>query len=714
MVFQKSNYLRTTALCAVIAGFMGTESAHAQTALPPVAVTVAPDQTETGQPLGTSLLSKGALQSKASSVTETAQFLDGLPGVSLYSAGGFSSLPTLRGMNDDRINTLVDGVPLIAACPNHMNPILSYVQPTTVAAVEVMAGITPVSKGGDSIGGSIDVKTAPPVFAEGNSLFTQGSASTFFKSINQAWTLAANGAIANDRFSLSYAGSGTHARDYKDGNEQRVSATKYNGQNHDAKLAFKGDSFLTEVEFGLQDLTYEGFPNQFMDMLGNQSRFASGHYHGNLSWGELDARSYWRYTTHFMSFVNDRQSNMPMSTKETEAGYSLKADIPLSASSLLKVGNEFHFSLLNDWWRSADGSMMMSPNTFVNLHNATRSRVGTYVEWENKPDAQWTTLVGLRNDTVFMDTSKVQGYETTDYGADATAFNALNHQKTDINFDATLLAQYEASTINTDEIGYAHKTRSPNFYERYAWSKNAMAAEMIGWFGDGNGYVGSVDLKPEQANIFSLTTGWHDSAKKDWSVKLTPFYNYIRNYIGVNYLGSNGMMGPAGSSLLKFANHDAMTYGLEIATEKALVDSSDIGHVGIAGTSGLQRGYTINDGNSLYHLMPLTLSVALNHQLGGWSNALEVKATSSKSQSDPLRHEPFTPGFAVVNFRTAYEWRNLRLDGGIDNLLNQQYYSPLGGMDLADWKVAGGSSSVTPRPLAAPGRSYNAGVTVKF
>jgi iron complex outermembrane receptor protein len=241
-----------------------------------------------------------------------------------------------------------------------------------------------------------------------------------------------------------------------------------------------------------------------------------------------------------------------------------------------------------------------------------------------------------------------------------------------------------------------------------------MAAEMIGWFGDGNGYVGSVDLKPEQANIFSLTTGWHDSAKKDWNVKVTPFYNYIRNYIGVDYLGSNGMMGPKGSSLLKFANHDAMTYGLELTAEKSLLDESDFGHIGIAGTSGLQRGYTINDGNSLYHLMPLTLSVTLNHQLGGWSNALEVKATSSKSEADPLRHEPFTPGFAVVNFRTAYEWRNLRLDGGIDNLLNQQYYSPLGGMDLADWKVAGGSSSVTPRPLAAPGRSYNAGVTVKF
>ena len=32
---------------------------------------------------------------------------------------------------------------------------------------------------------------------------------------------------------------------------------------------------------------------------------------------------------------------------------------------------------------------------------------------------------------------------------------------------------------------------------------------MVNWFGDGNGYVGNLDLEPEQANTVSATFDWH-------------------------------------------------------------------------------------------------------------------------------------------------------------------------------------------------------------
>lgn len=719
MLFQKEKMLSTSAVRALIAGVAvccvpNALYAQAATPLPPVAVDVTPDESGLDHPLTAATVDKATAMSKASTTYDAAKLLDGLAGVTLYSGGGFSSLPAIRGLNDDRINTLINGVPVIAACPNHMNSALSYVPPSSVSSIEVLSGITPVSKGGDSIAGSIDVQTASPVFAtNAEAIVMHGSLSAFYKSVNRAVTLGATSSIANDQFSFAYSGSGTRAQDYKDGEGNRIASSSYRGQNHAVTIAARGDSSLIELEVGMQDVPYEGFPNQFMDMLGNQSRFANGHVHDSLSWGELDMRAYWRYTSHYMNFLHDRYttSSMPMDTKETEAGYAVKGDIPLSDADKLRVGNEFHYSLLKDWWPQGTGTM--APNVFINLNNANRNRVGTYVEWESTPDAQWTTLIGLRNDVVWMDTGTVQGYNSASYASDATAFNALNHQKTDINFDATLLARFEASDTHTDEIGYAHKTRSPNVYERYSWSKNAMASDMIGWFGDANGYVGNVDLKPEEANIISFTAGWHDSGQKDWSVKLTPYYNYIRNYIGVDYVGSNAMMAP-GSSLLRFANHDAMTYGIDLSGEKTLLNDKQYGHVALVGTSSLQHGYTINNGNSLYHMMPLTLSATLNHQLGDWSNALEIRATASKSQADPLRQERFTPGFAVINFRSAYEWRNFRLDAGIDNLLNQQYYSPLGGVDLADWKANGGTATTPLNPLASPGRSYNAGMTIKF
>ena len=110
----------------------------------------------------------------------------------------------------------------------------------------------------------------------------------------------------------------------------------------------------------------------------------------------------------------------------------------------------------------------------------------------------------------------------------------MNRARTDVNFDATALARYEPDLWSTFEGGYAMKTRSPTLYERYAWSNNTMAMSMNGWFGDGNGYVGNPDLKPETANTLSYTAGWHDSARKDWELKITPYYTYVEDYIDVN------------------------------------------------------------------------------------------------------------------------------------------------------------------------------------
>jgi hypothetical protein len=45
-----------------------------------------------------------------------------------------------------------------------------------------------------------------------------------------------------------------------------------------------------------------------------------------------------------------------------------------------------------------------------------------------------------------------------------------------------------------------------------------MAMTMTNWFGDGNGYVGNIDLKPEVAHTLSATADWHseDSEGRWW------------------------------------------------------------------------------------------------------------------------------------------------------------------------------------------------------
>jgi iron complex outermembrane receptor protein len=103
----------------------------------------------------------------------------------------------------------------------------------------------------------------------------------------------------------------------------------------------------------------------------------------------------------------------------------------------------------------------------------------------------------------------------------------------------------------------------------------------------------------------------------------------------------------------------------------------------------------------------------LEHELGAWSSALRFHMVARNTEVDPIRLEPPTAGYSLVDLRTAYEWRNLRLDFAITNLLDRQYASPLGGT----WQSAlypPGFAGATFRPLPAAGRSFDTGFSVKF
>jgi len=83
-----------------------------------------------------------------------------------------------------------------------MNPPLSYIDPANVGSISVMAGITPVSHGGDSIGGTIAVDSAAPAFAQpSQGVQVHGGVSAFHRTngvVNggDAWLSAATAVSA--------------------------------------------------------------------------------------------------------------------------------------------------------------------------------------------------------------------------------------------------------------------------------------------------------------------------------------------------------------------------------------------------------------------------------------------------------------------------------------------------------------------------------------
>ncbi len=684
------------------------------------------------------IAAKELATSKSKTMTgDVTDVLTDIPGVSVYNMGSRASLPVIHGMADDRVKIDIDGMTITSACPNHMNPALSYIDTSKIETIDVMAGITPVSEGGDSIGGTISVKSKDPVFAQkGGEALISGEISGFYHSNNQARGASVSASAANDKISVNYSGYAEKAESYKNGNGAIVKDTLYQQQNQSATIAYKvstNDTVALKVTKTNAD--YIGFPNEYMDMLGNESTSGNLSYKGKVGALLIDANAYLQNTDHYMNkiwgervaFNPAKPYGMPMYTEAKESGLNIKATLPLSSAQTLKFGADYDRYRLNDWWPPVTtGNSGMGPDTFLNINNGRRDRIGVYVEEISQWSDKLSSAIGIRTDIVTMNTGDVQGYNqlpdtntTSNDIHDEIAFNNLDHSKRDVNYDLTAMSKYEYSNTTDLELGFARKTRSPNIYERYAWAggyggpllTNApirMDMAMINWFGDANGYVGNLDLKPEVANTISGTLSLHDTSKKEFGLKLTPYYTKVQNYIDVKSLGSvsTGMF--SNIQLLQFVNTDAHLFGADLSGYATLSDTVENGKVTLKGSMSYTRGFRDN-GGSLYHMMPLHAKVSLDRVSGAWNNGIDIETVDDKESVDAIRNEPMTPGYALVDLRTGYAWsKQFNMDFSITNLFNHAYELPLGGVDVVNYSA----SSYT--PLQGMGRSFNIGMNYKF
>jgi len=720
----------------------GGGNSSASTTLPTVTVTdTAPTQ---------SAAERGQIERMRAATSDTAALLAGIPGVSVRAAGGVSGFPVIQGVADDRLRVKVDGMDLTASCPNHMNTPLSYLPPSDAGQLKVHSNIAPVSVGGDSIGGSILAESAAPKFARpGESRLIEGELGTYYRSNGNARGGNAAATFATDALSLSYTGSVARANDYWAGGNfktntatgrpgyglalDKVGSSAYLTRNQSLGLAVRADNHLVEARYSYQDIPYELYPNQRMDMLGNTANRFNLRYLGAFNWGELDARAYHEKVDHHMDFGPDRQfvyaggTGMPMDTQGKTAGATVKASIHLAERDVLRVGGEYLRYRLDDTWppSAAPGATSgMGPRSFININNGKRDRAAAFTEWEANWSQNWLSLIGVRFERVTSNTGPVSGYnDMAPYLLSSVGtlddFNAMNRRRTDNNWDFTALGRYTPSENSSYEFGFAHKTRSPNLYERYAWSRHGMALVMNNFLGDGNGYLGNPNLKPESANTLSVTGDWH-SADGATALKVTPYYSHVNHYIdAVCTAGQGGGITggcpyPADRFVpLQYVNQKARIHGIDLSGQMPLAKTG-VGAFGLKGLVSYTRGKNLDTGDGLYNIMPLNGKLTLTHEYAGWRNALELAGVKSKTRVSAVRNEIKTPGYALMNLRASYAWKQVRFDFGVENLLNKRYFLPTGGAYIGQ----GTSMQLNGVPwgTAVPGmgRSVYMGVNIKF
>lgn len=701
------------------------------------------------------------LESLSVGTSDTASLFRSIPGVNIQSSGGVSSFPVIHGFSDDRIRIKVDGMDLISACGNHMNPPLSYIDPTSVDSATIFAGITPVSLGGDSIGSTIVVNSIEPTFSDNDELLTSAEVGTSYRSNGNVLSSNVSASLAGKVFSFNYTGSTTKAENYTAGGDfkeaglaaagrsrlegDEVGSSMYKSTNHALAFALKLDNHLIDLKLGIQDIPYQGWPNQRMDMTANDSVQLNLHYEGQYDWGVLEGRLYNEKTEHAMQFGDDKlywygskpnfdgiactptggkmgcAAGMPMDTEGNNTGLVVNANFMLSEFETLRVGIETQEYTLDDYWNPSGKGMW--PSTFVNINNGERNRIALYAEWENKVNKQWALQFGARYENVEMNTGKVQGYNSmmADYKGESAAFNSADRNKTDDNIDLTALARYQTNDTDAIEFGFARKSRSPNLYERFAWSTGGMAMRMINMVGDGNGYVGNLALEPEVAHTVSANFDWKSHEKNKWDITMSPYFTYVDDYIDVNRCVSKNMnCGPMNQMAtdayvyLQFDNQSAHIYGFDLSGKALINQSDEYGTFTTTAIINYVRGENNTTNDNLFNIMPWNAKFALNHEKNNWTSTLELELVDAKTDVSAVRNEIETSGFGIMHFRSNYKWKSIQVDFGISNILDKLYNHPLSGAYTGQGKTMSGTGVPWGVSVPGMGRSIYTGISFKF
>ncbi len=652
------------------------------------------------------------------------------PGVFFYSAGGISGLPVIHGLNDDRIKIVIDGKTISSACANHMNPALSYIDNSNLSRISVLNKLPSVAYFGDSITDTIVAESEVPYFSDFG-LQKEAQIRSIYRSNNDGLSEQVRASAADDSIFASISGSYDRSNSYFAADGNKVNSTQYEAYNQSFNLAGKSDNHLITFQSNFQKIPYQGFVNQYMDLTDNTATSISLRDQAEYGWGKLDSNIYWQDTTHEMGFFSDEKTgSMPMESDGRDLGYNIKAEIPLSANSTLRLGNDYHRFDLEDKWPAIEGSMMMGPMTYMNINDGYKQIFGNYLELEYRPDSAWVNQAGIRNNTVQSDTGDVQAYNTgmamsgmgnmasgMNMDSDSEAanqFNSRDRSKQDNNIDVSLQSRYQSDDDWATSFGYTRKVRSPNLYERYSWGRSPMAMSMIGWYGDANGYVGDIDLKPEVAHTVSSTFSLLNGDSRKFGLDFTPYASYVEDFIDADKIGEfNPKMSMDESrSLLQFANHDARLYGFDLSADAIVSETPALGEIGLKNVFSYVKGSRTDRSDGLYHIMPFNSRFSVEQRKGKWLNSLEAIMVDNKSDTDTVRQELQTPGYMILNLTSSYTWESVKLDFAITNLLDTDYSLPLGGVDYADWSADGGRG----RMLAVPGQgqSVNVGVTIYF
>ena len=645
---------------------------------------------------------------RVGSTVDTAKLMNQVPGGAANNNGPLTGQIQYRGMFGPRINVRVDGMLIHGGGPNWMAPPLHHIPAGLMEELVVEQGIPSISTGG-GIGGAATALWKRPDYSLDNDWEFGGDMEYALGSADGSTSASGVFGVSNANHRLYLVGSQDEGDDYETP-AGTVTATQYERSVYGFGYGFQND--VHELDINIHKIATEdtGTPSLPMDIDWFETETWNISYRTEISGFGIEARLYGSEIDHGMSnsllrqtpdfsslplppFVGDDQRNVL--TDSDENGFKLTLDWELGGGTAI-VGIEGKDATHNATVYDAD----FAPFFVNNFNNTDVESLSYFAEWSANVSDRLYLEAGIRGEQVDMNTGAVDAFPARLVDMNPAmwgmgtppravwmlreAFNAANRATDDNNLDWLLKTRYQATETLVVELGFAQKTRSPLYQERYLW----IPLEANDGIGDGNNYVGNINLQPEEAQQVEIGFDW-DLGDFYFSPR---FYrrdvdDYIQGVpathmavIGVS-ANANGDPTP-----LMFANTDAEFNGFDMTAGFRINDNWRFEAI-----ASRVEGEREDIVDNIYRVAPDSARLALYYETNDLSLKLEqvrvssqdrLSATNTSDPANPNNSFTATPGYNLSN--VYLNWlvnSSLTASFGAENLFDKQYVDHLTGFN---------------------------------
>ncbi|MDX8397639.1 MAG: TonB-dependent receptor [Mariprofundaceae bacterium] len=661
--------------------------------------------------------------------TDAADILTSVPGANVNKNGPLTGITQYRGMFGSRVNVQIDGLNIAPAGPNWMDPPLSHVTPSELESISIIRGISPVSAGAESIGGSIQAITSKLAYSTNDDVVQHGKLNSGYDSNNKAYNLGAKVGISTDRHRFQIKGGYAKGQDMQDGRGQNIVPTLYQRQNLGLDYGHRFNLGDFNLSYHNERVDNSGSPALPMDIIYVKGDTVAASFKSNTNLVGIKWAGDIHYidTDHMMNNYSLRTApvmlasgaSMKRSTlaNAKDFSYKLHANIPTHYGTI---------TLGTDAWITKHNADVMDPSnaafSLKSYNNVTRNRFSLFTEWQSELTDSFDVQAGARYSNVNMNSDSVAssgftGMMAAPIKALANNFNNAQRRQKDHLIDLSLQLTQRINDQLSFKIGAERKQRAPSYQERYLWSPLESTAGLA----DKRTYMGDINLSPETAYNIDVGLEWQSD-----HAYFTPhiFYKRVNNYIqgtplssgtASNFRKIQGNMLKGGNFCtnnpldpfcvpLQFSNVEAELYGTDIGLGGNLSEQ-----ITIDGNISYVRGKRKDISDNLYRIAPLNSKVGLSYFAdSGWSVTSEGQFYGKQKDVSQSNSEQKTAGYSLFNLSGRYAIsRYIEVSSGVNNVFDRYYQSHLSGYNRVSSNAAGETSSVAKGArLPGEGRSF--------